>query len=262
MSYSIQLPSSTTEINYDFSKSLAFQNLSFIPSEEKQNSLIKQELQFLYGTHYYAEVNGEVALEHIRQYTYRPTIQNKILDMQMKDEARHAHLLNGVVSSIGLDEASTDFAQGYKNILFNANTLAEKVFIFQIMTEAVSAAYLQWRLQKVKSSSLNQIDQEIFEDEMRHLKMGKGLLEMCDPEDVALSLTADKKKTLIRKMSQMCAHHFSKGIQRILVENNIVDHYRPNPSDLDMMVARSILVESKAVPHKNNQMISLKGDAT
>lgn len=234
------------DLVYNFNGSLASQCLTTIPSIEFQTKLLNQELSFLYSTQYLAEQYGEVALEHMRERTYQPTKQNKILDMQIKDELSHVQMLKTIVDKVGLDSAASEFADGYTRILYSAPTLAEKVFIFQIMTEAVSSAYLKWRLIKIQSSKANAIDQEIFNDEIRHLKMGRSILEMCDRDELKNILTADRRRELIREMSNMCSNHFLKGIKRIISEHNLADSFKICTTDLDKIVARTILSETKS----------------
>jgi hypothetical protein len=183
----------------------------------------------------------------MRERTYQPTKQNKILDMQIKDELIHVDLLKKVVDRIGLDEDSTGFAKGYTQILYSATSLSEKVFIFQIMTEAVSASYLNWRLHKIKSAFANNIDQEIYNDEVRHLKMGRSLLEMCDQDELRNALTAIRRRELIREMSSMCSNHFFQGIQTIFKNHDLTSEFKHKMTDLDKMVAKTLLSETTAI---------------
>jgi|GEM_PF-5550518 len=234
------------DLIYSFDGSLSFQSLSTTPAKQIQEDLLSQELSFLYSTQYLAEQNGEVALEHMRERTYQPTKQNKILDMQIKDELTHVQMLKSIVDSVGLDTRASQFAEGYTRILYAAPTLAEKVFIFQIMTEAVSSAYLKWRLLKIQSTKANAIDQEIFNDEVRHLKMGRSLLEMCDQDELKNILTAERRRTLVREMSNMCSEHFFGGISRIISDHNLAENFKKCTTDLDKLVARTILFETKS----------------
>jgi hypothetical protein len=239
--------SQRSEFIIPFGESLSAQSLNIIPSAEVQDSLLKSELAFLYSTQFFAEDNGEVALEHMRERTYQPTKQNKILDMQIKDELVHVDLLKKVIDQIGLDETSTGFAKGYTEILYSAPSLSEKVFIFQIMTEAVSASYLNWRLHKIENKLANDVDQEIFSDELRHIKMGKSLLEMCDKDELKNILTPTRRRELIRVMSRMCSNHFLNGIQSILKDHGLIGEFKHKMTDLDKMVAKTLLHETNAV---------------
>lgn len=233
-------------IQFPFSGSLSEQSLATVPDRECQESLVAAELRFLYSTQFLAESLGEPALEHVRERTYQPVRKNRILDMQIRDELRHAELLKGLVDQLGFDEQAGAFASGYTKILYSAPTLAEKVFIFQIMTEAVSSAYLQWRLAKIASAAANSIDREIYADEVRHLKMGRSLLQMCDPEELQQALTFERRKELVREMSRMCSRHFLDGIQRLIADHGLSDDFKHNVTDLDRVVARTILNETKS----------------
>jgi uncharacterized ferritin-like protein (DUF455 family) len=233
-------------MSYSFGDSLAFQNLTSTPCEDVQKRVLSQELSFIYSTQYLAEQNGEAALEHIREYTYKKSVQNKILDMQLKDEISHVQLLNPIVEYIGLDQSANQFAEGYSKILHSVGTLSEKIFVFQIMTEAVSTAYLKWRLKKVESIRANEVDEEILSDEIRHLKMGKSLLSMCDIEELKDSLNLNRRRALIREMKDMCTVHFSEGIAKIFKENKLENEFQRKITDLDQIVGRSILAETKA----------------
>lgn len=235
------------ELKYFFKDSLSFQSLSEVPEKKSQICLLNQEVSFLYSTQLLAEENGEMALEHMRGKTYEPTKQNKILDMQLKDEVEHVRLLKKVVNKVGLDPHANAFAKGYMQILYSAQTLAEKVFVFQIMTESVSLAYLNWRLGKIQNSEINGIDHEILADEVRHLKMGKSVLQMCDPEEVRSVLTKDRRHELIREMSNMCANHFYVGIRKIIGNVGLGASFKKSTTDLDRIVARTILAETKTV---------------
>lgn len=235
------------EIIFPFNETLSFQCLNVIPPVETQKLLIKAELSFLYSTQFFAEINGEAALEHLKTLTYQPAKQNKILDMQIKDELSHVKLLERVVNKVGIDEPSAGFAKGYILLLHAAKSLAEKVFIFQIMTEAVSSAYLGWRLNKISSIFANSIDQQIYSDEIRHLKMGKSLLQMCESDELKYNLSAERRKILIRDMSSMCANHFSENIKRILKEHKLDNHFKIRVTDLDKLVAKTILSETKSI---------------
>lgn len=236
-------PLQSLDWGFSFENSLIKQCLSITP--HIHNVLAHQELSFLYSTQYLAENNGEMALEHIRGLTYQPSKQNKIIDMQIKDELSHTKLLKQIVDKIGFDSHASDFADGYTKILYSVTSLSEKIFVFQIMTEAISSAYLKWRLSKIRNNSLNKIDQEIFNDEVRHLKMGKSLLEMCDKDELKTFLTAEKRRCLIREMSRMCSTHFSKGIKKIVFSHNLEDKFIHNATDLDVAVAKAILTETK-----------------
>lgn len=235
------------EVILPFNESLSFQCLNIVPSPELQKSLAQAEVRFLYSTQFFAEVNGEAALEHLRTLTYRPTKQNKIIDMQIKDELVHVNLIKAVLDKTGEDESADGFAKGYIRILNSAETLSEKVFIFQIMTEAISSGYLCWRLKKINNKFANAIDKEIYNDEVRHLKMGKSLLQMCEADEIKNSLSFERRRVLIREMSTMCAIHFSENIKRILKAHDLESHFNIRVTDLDKTVAKVILCETKAI---------------
>jgi len=208
-----------------------------------QRRLLAAELSFLYSTQYFAEANGEASLEGMRSMTYQPTKQDRILDCQIRDELEHTRLLKSIVETLGLDQQSDHFASGYVRILNSVETLAEKIFVFQIITEAVSAAYLQWRIQKINIAEFNSIDRQIYSDELRHLKMGNSLLGMCDPQEVGEHLDDDNRRRLVREMSRMCSHHFNSGIRRILAKEDIIIDLKSSPTDLDKLVAKTLLRE-------------------
>ncbi len=73
-------------------------------------------------------------------------------------------------------------------------SLSEKIFCFQILTEAISAALCQWRLDNLSDSRFFAMDAEVLKDEVRHLKMGECLLSICDSDEIGTTPKQNKTK--------------------------------------------------------------------
>ena len=163
--------------------------------------------RWTYSQHYFAENCGEEVIEHILQHCPSPKGRT-ILGAQLLDEKKHVSFFTKITNQVGIDDRAKAFADGYTELIFDQDSLSEKVFCFQILTEAISAALCQWRLDNLSDSRFFAMDAEVLEDEVRHLKMGECLLSICDDDDLSSSLTKVKQRELIKSMNSICQKAF------------------------------------------------------
>jgi rubrerythrin len=168
--------------------------------------------------------------------------QRSLLNAQLVDEKHHAKIFTEGVSRIGLDERASRYADGYADLVKEQKSFSEKVFVFQILTEAISAAYCCWRLVNIKEVSLNKIDLEVAEDEKRHLIMGKTLLSICDQEEIKSMLTLGRQKELITAMNELCEKTVRKDMMQTLTGSNL-----DKPTSLDRYIAKSVIQEFRNI---------------
>lgn len=204
---------------------------------------LHNELQWHYSTHYLAECRGEEVLEDIRQLVHGNAARN-LIDAQTKDESVHVELFEAELSKIGLNDDARTYSDGYSRLVLEQKTLAEKIYSFQIMTEAVSSAYCAWRLNAVSDPSLSHADRVVFEDEQRHLLMGKKMLDLCDPEELEHVLTPARRKELFREMSQICKRSMKDELVSSIVRPEHRDLMKTTFSTLDRMVVRCMMANS------------------
>lgn len=208
---------------------------------ENRHLTLPALLQWSYSQHYFAEARGEEVIEHLLTLCHKP-VQRKILHAQILDEQKHVHLFRSIVDRIGLDETANEFADGYVRLIKASPSLSEKIYCFQLLTEAVSAAFCQWRLNLVTEPSLLAIDREVLADETRHLGMGHCLLTICDPDEFSESLNQNRRRDLLREMNTICGKSFIKTIddlQSLSAEDTLVR------KSLFWQVSKSMLIESQ-----------------
>jgi len=173
------------------------------------SGLLEAEAKWHYSQHYLAESRGEEVIENILQFTTSHR-QRIILAAQLRDEVHHTQLFKKVVENIGLDPRAGGYADAYANLVRKQKSLPEKIFVFQILTEAVSAGYCQWRLNAMNGDDFKLADNLVLEDEIRHLQMGKCMLAICDPDDVATHLSTERKRQLVKEINEICVEYVKK----------------------------------------------------
>ena len=160
-----------------------------------------------YSQHYFAENCGEEVIEHILQYSSGARARN-ILGAQLLDEVKHVKYYNKIIQTVGLDPNAKAFADGYVSLIYQQDSLCEKIFCFQILTEAISAALCQWRLDNLNDKRFFHLDAEVLADEEKHLKMGECLLNICDRDELNIKLSPQRQRTLVKEMNYICQRAF------------------------------------------------------
>lgn len=213
-------------------------------STHQQMQLRDQETRWHYSQHFLAEKQGEAVIEDMLLLATHKR-QRALLSSQLVDEKHHTHIFSAQVDRIGLEPRAHRYADGYAKLVKDQKTFTEKVFVFQILTEAISAAYCQWRLNHIHDSDLNKIDIEVGTDEKRHLVMGKTLLSICDPDELGEVLTPRRQQELIKEMNQLC----EKAVRLDMIESLATPYLKDNqplscgPTHLDKDIARAVLQE-------------------
>jgi hypothetical protein len=164
-------------------------------------------VQWSYNQHFFAEQAGEQVIEHMLSLIPNGPGRN-ILDTQLRDELKHTALYRKILDRIGRDERANEFSQRYVKLIFDQSSLPEKIFCFQILTEAVSAGLCDWRLLNIKDPYFLAVDNEVKLDEIRHLKMGKCLLDICDRDQTLEQLTGSRQHELLKSMNEICRSTF------------------------------------------------------
>jgi rubrerythrin len=220
---------------------LTFGIIESLPSENAKN-IFEAEIRWHYSQHYFAECRGEEIIEDLAKLTYGRK-QRNLLHSQLVDEKRHVKLFSNLIGQIGLDERANRFSDGYSSVVKAQNTLAEKVFAFQILTEAVSAAYCAWRLTAMSEIGFPTIDQEVLEDESRHLGMGRSMLEICDPDESTSVLSTTRKRQLVKEINAICYEATNIDMQKALLGEGPANNVPPY-NTLNRLVSRTVLRES------------------
>lgn len=230
--------------------------------EKDLKQLHVNEVRWHYSQHYLAERRGEEVIESMLQSTTTKK-QRALLQSQLKDEKTHSNLFKEKIDQIGLDNRASRFADGYANLVNRQKSFPEKVFVFQILTEAVSAAYCQWRIDHVLNMNLNEVDYLVRNDEIRHLVMGKTLLSLCGEEEIKIFLPPQRQKTLIREMNELCEqtvrHDMYQTLGGEFLPKSSIGIASTN--SLDRAVAHSVLSEYRDIKKtilKENNPVELK----
>lgn len=207
--------------------------------------LREAELRWHYSQHYYAEDFGEELLEEM--ITLAPTHKLKnLLEIQLRDEMNHARLYRDIADTLGLDDRAKQFGQDYSSLVKSQKTFCEKVFVFQMLTEAVAFGYVSWRLNAVTEARCNSADQIVFQDEGRHLKMAQPLLKATSPEELLVTLPAARRKALVREMIDISKRSMKADILSTIIPEIAGDiSSRPVTTSLDRACARSVLLQGK-----------------
>ena len=221
-------------------------------SEERASSLRTDEIRWHYSQHFLAEKNGENVIEDMLLLATNEK-QRSILHSQLRDEKMHAALFARQIDRIGLDERANRYADGYEFLVKEQKTFSEKVFVFQILTEAISAGYCDWRIDHISDSKLNELDQYVAADERRHLKMGKALLEMCESEEIEKVLTRKKQTDLIRAMNDLCGRTVRVDMFSKLLDGDEIDqsNFKTEHTSLDRYVSRAVIQEHRKLKAPN-----------
>ncbi len=225
-------------------KSLLTQFLEPEASPKRIAGLIDHEVRWHYSQHLAAECKGEEIIEDMLSLA-NDKRKRALLNAQLQDEKRHVDLFQAEVDRIGYDDRATTYANGYSDLVLSLNSLAEKAFVFQILTESISAAYCAWRLTAITDRALNALDHEVELDERRHLLMGKTLMTICDPDEVASCLTSTKKKSLIRKMNNICIQANRKDFSYSILGDLGILAVELGPTELDSLIARAVISEAR-----------------
>jgi len=200
------------------------------------------EVRWHYSQHFLAECRGEEIIEDLVAVTYGRK-QRNLLYAQLKDEIQHVRLFSAIVSKIGLDPRANRFADGYAAVVRAQRSLTEKIFAFQILTEAVSAAYCEWRLSALGEFGYSSADREVLADETRHLGMGRSMLMICDEDETAAILTVERKRQLIRMINSICY-----SASNIDMPNAVFGESSgvrlPHLNSLNSLVSRTVVRES------------------
>lgn len=211
-------------------------------SDPKRDQLLQSEFRWHISQHYFAECKGEEIIEDLAKLTHGKR-ERTLLKAQLTDEMRHVSLFKSVVDKIGLDERAQRFADGYAALVKSQRTLAEKVFTFQILTESVSSAYCEWRLRAFPESSFMKIDLEVGRDEVRHLAMGRSILNICDPDEQSAALTRERKRYLIRSINSICLETIHTDFAAFVFED-FANFMLPKANSLNTHVSRILHKEA------------------
>ena len=222
-----------------------------LPEATSLISLAEFEMRWHYSQHFLAECMGERVIEDMRSVAYSRR-QHVILDSQLVDEKRHVARMAKGVNILGLIPEASPYAQGYARLVEEQDTFCEKILTFQILTEAVSSAYCQWRLETYRHDYLNEVDAEIKTDEDRHLAMGRSLLALCDPDEVQKVLNPNRIRELTRIMNGICDGAIHQAMPETAARDLRLDEEQTESlhrrtSKLDITIARSIIRETKTV---------------
>ena len=225
-------------------KSLLSQFLEPEASPQRIASLVDHEVRWHYSQHLAAERKGEEVIEDMLKLASDKK-KRALLNAQLQDEKRHVDLFQAEINRIGYDDRATTYAEGYSALVLSLNSLSEKAFVFQILTESISAAYCAWRLTAITDKTLNALDHEVELDERRHLVMGKTLMSICDPDEVDSCLTSEKKKSLIRKMNEICMQANRKDFSSSILGDLGISGAEVGPTELDSLIARAVISETR-----------------
>ncbi len=217
--------------------------LDSVSDTTQQTCILKDEARWHYSVHFHAESKGEEVIENLLALAGAKK-QRALLGAQLHDEAEHTSLFKQITDKIGLDTRASLYANSYSELVMSQKSLAEKVFVFQIITEAASAAYCEWRLEAMQESPFACHDIAVRDDEKRHLLMGHSMLRICDPDEIQEKLPRARRIELLKAMNQVCRSVGHHEIHSALIggEPRIA-----KPSTLDKMITRSVLLESRAV---------------
>jgi hypothetical protein len=200
-----------------------------------------EEVRWHYSMHYFVEKAGEEIIESIKQSCDTKRVHS-ILNSQLMDEVKHVSLLDKVINKIGLDDRTKIFTDKYLELLNREGKFSSKVFIFNILTEALSLTYCDWRIKNIKSTMLNSVDYEIYLDEEKHILMGESLLKKCDKDQVEEELSPLRRKKLIKELNSLC-HTYSKN----LMLRTIVNKETNLKSEMDKSLLFNIMRQNKII---------------
>lgn len=195
-----------------------------------------------YSNHYFAELRGEEVLEDILALVEGPAAR-AILTSQLKDEVEHCKIYKRIVDKIGLNGDSAGYSYAYSTFVKSKKTLPEKVFAFQILTEAVSSGYCAWRLNRFSDPLLNNADEIVLKDERRHLKMGHSIIKACDPEAVSIHLNISRVRELQREMNQICFNSSQVDMMNYFKKVSNTENMYLDVKTLNVSIARAIISE-------------------
>jgi hypothetical protein len=159
---------------------------------------------WMYSSQYHAELKGADLLNKFMGLCSSSS-GRMMLTAHAQDEIRHAALFKMATDYVGLEADSVEFANGYAELVDSQDTLAGKIFCFHILTETVSAASCTWRIRHIDDEFLNQIDNTVYKDEIRHLQMGESLLSICPEEDIKEIFRADRLKCIVKTFRIICS---------------------------------------------------------
>jgi hypothetical protein len=222
-------------------------NLNLKISNRARLDLKYSEIRWHYSQHFLSESYGEEVLEDIMSIAVNAK-QRNLLNSQLCDERDHAKLFKTEVDRIGFDSRADLYAKGYSELVRRQESFSEKVFVFQILTEAISAAYCQWRICSIQDARLNKLDKAVESDEIKHLVMGGALLDLCDPDELNNRLSNKRQKSLIHEMNSLCRKAIRQSMFECLVDMNQVDN--PNSigiTSLDRYIVKSVIQEYKKI---------------
>lgn len=242
----------SNSLNPNYSLSVEMFGKSTSNSQVKR--LLQTETRWHYSTQYLSELRGEEILENILSYAHGPA-SRAMLQTQLKDELLHTRMFKQIINALGLDARASRYADGYVDLVMSQSTLSEKVFVFQILTEAVSSGYCEWRKAAFAHPELNIVDHFVFNDEVRHLKMGHSLLQSCDPDEISGVLTRPRMKQLFRSMNSICKVGIKDDLPAALLQDAGVlpTQKAIKTSRLDQLISRSVMREFMTMASKNDQ---------
>lgn len=206
------------------------------------NKLLMEEMRWHYSVQYFAELNGEEVLENIKS-NINSMREKTILNSQIKDEAKHVIMFKELIEKIGIDSRANRFANAYKKLVLEQSTASEKVFIFQILTEATSSAYCEWRNLAYDFLETKSLDKAVLADEYRHLKMGHSILKACDRDELIGTLTINRRKQLVKEMNLICKNTIQKDMVNALIPD--IESQNFKVTILDKFIIKSIINELK-----------------
>lgn len=204
--------------------------------------LRRSEASWHYSVHYLTECVGEELIENMQTLVTKKS-HKKTLDYQLRDEIKHVRAFKGVVDTIGLNPLAGGYAEGVRKMVLAQESLSEKIFVFQILVEAVSAAYCDWRKQVYIEPLLQSVDEVVFKDEERHLKMGHSILSTCDRNEWDTKLTPERRKKLIHEINSICMTSIREQMPMGIVPEDLQGQLNIRSTSLDRTVIRSIISE-------------------
>ena len=221
--------------------SILLTHFAMTPSSADLQTLLRSETQWHYSQHYLAECKGEQVIENMLTLTSNKK-QRAILNSQLRDELRHCKLFQKQVDRIGFEPRAKRYAEGYSLLVDEQKSLSEKAFVFQILTESVSAGYCKWRLGANADETLKAVDVEVEADERKHLLMGKALLNICDTDEILEKLTPSRQRELVKKMNEICKLAIREDMVLSLLPLNKAKQ-GVGASSLDSIIAKSLINE-------------------
>jgi hypothetical protein len=214
-------------------------------SQDRRTELLKVESRWHYSQQYCAETGGvELIEEMIGQAN--SARQRTILAQHARDERLHSEMFGSVVATAGLDVRANEFFENFARLLRRQVHFCEKVFVFQVITESLSLAYSRWRRRVFCSPLLRSLEDSIARDEERHLKMGHGMLKLCDRDEVVAVLNTQRRHVLVKEVSD-ASRAAKDSLLRAACSSDAIKEQVFPVSDLDRLVARALLTEAGRV---------------